>query len=249
VDPKADKLIASVKAMAEVKVVRRRPWLLEDTPEPPPRQPRRRPSPGRVRLIAIGASTGGPPALQAVLNRLPANEPVPVVIVQHISRGFVHGLARWLNETTPLQVKLAESGECLRPGTVYLAPDDHHLLVKQSGMAWLRDSSLVDGHRPSVTMLLESVAKSYGRAAVGVLLTGMGSDGARGLKSLRDAGAYTIAQDKETCVVFGMPKQAIALGAAEEVLPLERIGSRLGELVTVQRGIRDQRLECMKGEL
>jgi two-component system chemotaxis response regulator CheB len=232
-DPEADKLIAQVKAMAGVKVVSRRPWLLEDTPEPPPRQPRRRPSPGSVRLIAIGASTGGPPALQIVLSKLPASLSVPVVVVQHISPGFVHGLTRWLNQAAPLRVKLAESGECLHPGTVYLAPDDHHLLVKQSGRARLKDDPKIDGHRPSATALFESVAQSYGQAAVGVLLTGMGSDGARGLKALHEAGGHTLAQDEETCVVFGMPKQAIALGAAEEVLPLEQIGLRLAELVGV----------------
>jgi two-component system chemotaxis response regulator CheB len=232
-DPKADQLIAQVKAMAGVKVVTRR-WRLEKKkPAPLRREPALTPSPGPVRLIAIGASTGGPPALQAILSQLPAD--LPVAVVQHISPGFVQGLARWLNETTPLRVKVAENGEILQPGTVYLAPDDRHLLVTAGGQARLRASPLVGGHRPSATVLFQSVAQNYGSAAVGVLLTGMGKDGAQGFKALHEAGAHTIAQDEATCVVFGMPKEAIALGAVEEVLPLEQIGARLGALMAVRK--------------
>ena len=237
-DPEADQLIATVKAMAEVKVVRRHWWLRKETPQPPRRKPRPRAPQGPIRLIAMGASTGGPPALQTILGQLPADLSVPIVVTQHMSPGFIGGLARWLDETTPLRVKVADVGEPLRPGTVYLAPDDRHLLVTQAGLAWLSSSPPVDGHRPSVTALFESVAQSCGAAAVGVLLTGMGDDGARGLKVLHDAGAYTIAQDGATCVVFGMPKEAIALGATEEVLPLEQIAGRLVELVTVTSGTR-----------
>jgi two-component system chemotaxis response regulator CheB len=254
-DPEADRLILQVKAMAGVKVVTRRRWLQKETPtplrgepvlseacpeprrrvegpaEPPRDRLRPRPAPGPVRLIAIGASTGGPPALQIILSQLPADLPVPVVVVQHISLGFVEGLARWLNETTPLRVKVADHGEHLRPGTVYLAPDDQHLGVTQNGLVRLSASPPVDRHRPSVTALFESVARNYGAAAVGVLLTGMSDDGAQGLRALHDASSRTIAQDEATCVVFGMPKEAIALGAVEEVLPLEQIGARLGALV------------------
>jgi len=238
-DPQADQLIAQVKTMAEIKVVRRRWWLLEETAAPRRgelAEPQRdesvlRPAPGPVRLITIGASTGGPPALQIIFGQLPPGLPVPIVVVQHISHGFVGGLARWLGDTTPLRIKVAETGEPLRPGTVYLAPDDQHLLVTQGNLALLKTSTPVDGHRPSVTVLFESVARHYGSTAVGVLLTGMGSDGARGLKALHDAGGHTIAQDKATCVVFGMPQQGIALGVAREVLPLEQIGPQLAELV------------------
>ena len=227
-DPEAARLILQVKAMADVKVVRRRPRVQKKTPAPPGDQPRPGPAPGPpVRLIAIGASTGGPPALQAILSQLPADLSVPVVVVQHMSPGFMKGFARWLAGTTSLRVKLAEHGEPLQPGTVYLGPDHQHLLAAQNGHVWLSDSSPVGGHRPSATVLFESVAQRYGRAAVGVLLTGMGKDGAQGLKALHDAGAHTIVQDEATCVVFGMPKEAIALGAAAEVLPLERIGAGL----------------------
>ena len=232
--------------MAEVKVVRRRWWLLEEasaprrgeTAKPRRGEPASRLTPGPVRLIAMGASTGGPPALQVIFGHLPVELSVPIVVVQHISRGFVGGLACWLDETTSLRVKVAERGELLRPGTVYLAPDDQHLLVTRNGLARLSASPPVGGHRPSVTVLFESVARNYGSAAVGVLLTGMGSDGARGLQALHDVGNSTIVQDEATCIVFGMPREAVSLGVAEEVLPLEKIGPRLAELVVVQEGRR-----------
>ena len=230
----SEKLIATVKSMASVKVVHRSRRLLEETASPPPTQPRPGRPYGPVRLIALGASTGGPPALQTILKRLPADLPVPVVVVQHMSEGFTAGFVRWLDETVPLRVKMVEGHELLGLGTVYLAPDKQHLLVTKHGLAWLRDSAPVDGHRPSVTVLFNSVAESYGPTAVGVLLTGMGADGAQGLKTLREAGGYTIAQNEETCVVYGMPKQAIALDAAEEVLPLKQVGERLGTLVTAR---------------
>jgi len=241
-DPEAARLILQVKAMSEVKVVARRPRVQKKTPAPPGNQPRPGPgpAPGRpVRLIAVGASTGGPPALQAILSQLPADLSVPVVVVvQHMSPGFMKGFVRWLTGTTSLRVKLAEQGEPLQPGTVYLGPDHQHLLAAQNGHVRLSDSSPLGGHRPSATVLFESVAQHYGRAAVGVLLTGMGKDGAQGLKALYDAGAHTIVQDEATCVVFGMPKEAIALGAAAEVLPPERIGAGLALLAVAVPGAR-----------
>lgn len=237
-NPDSKRLIAQVKTMAEVKVVHRR-WGLQRAPRTPFRTPEQpaASSRGPVRLIVIGASTGGPPALQVVLNGLPADLRVPVVVVQHISDGFVHSLTRWLDETTRLQVKVTEAPEPLRPGTAYLAPDGRHMLAMGNGLTRLGTSSPVDGHCPSATALFESAAQNYGASAVGVLLTGMGRDGARGLKALHDAGGHTIAQDEATCVVFGMPREAIALGAAGEVLPIEVIGARLAELVAVQKEV------------
>ena len=237
-DPEADRLIAHVKAMADVKVVRRR-WGLQKSAQAKALSTTDPTTVLRsVQMIAIGASTGGPPALHVILSQLPADLPLPVLVVQHISSGFVGGLARWLDETTPLRVKVAEMGERLQPGTVYLAPDGQHLLLKQRGLVGLGNSPPVDGHRPSVTALFESVARHYGSAAVGILLTGMGGDGARGLKMLLDAGGQTIAQDEHSSVVFGMPKVAIALDAADEVLPLDRIGPRLLRLVPQRAGIQ-----------
>ena len=220
-------LRAQVKAMAGVKVVgrRRRPEERPDMPEPMGK--RTYSESGPITLIAIGASTGGPPALQMVLGKLPRRPPVPVVVVQHISEGFVNGLARWLKETTRLEVTVAENAMILKPGIVYIAPDNRHLAVGPEGRAWLKELPPVDGHRPSVTTLFESVAVHYGKKGAGVLLTGMGADGAAGLKRIRDAGGYTIAQDEETSVIFGMPREAIKLGGAVEVAPLEEIAPLL----------------------
>jgi two-component system chemotaxis response regulator CheB len=179
----------------------------------------------------VGTSTGGPPALRAILGELPAIFPVPVVVVQHISKGFSKGLARWLNETVALRVKLAENNEPLLPGTVYVAPDEVHLQVRRERRVALSSENPLSGHRPSVSALFNSVAKHYGAGAVGVLLTGMGRDGADGLYAMKQEGGYTIAQDEATSIVFGMPKEAIALEAAEEVLPLQSIGRRVKELI------------------
>lgn len=230
-DPEADELIAHVKAMAGVKVVGRRKSLFQKESEATSRITMSRAGVASFDIIAIGASTGGPPALRTILEQLPSHLSVSIVVVQHISRGFVKGLARWLDETTPLKVKIAAKGESLRRGVVYFAPDDQHLQVTASGHLLLTRLPKMDGHRPSVTVLFNSVVKSYGRSAVGALLTGMGRDGAIGLKALHEAGGYTLVQDEMSCVVFGMPKEAIELGAAKEVLPINRIGKRLGELI------------------
>ncbi|MBC8509272.1 MAG: chemotaxis response regulator protein-glutamate methylesterase [Chloroflexi bacterium] len=242
-DPEADQLLQQVKAMADVKVVRRRrsktKQISPGGDNGPAAKPMGKPAEaGAYKIIAIGASTGGPPALQTILSELPNDLSVPVVIVQHISPGFVEGLARWLDETTPLQCKLAEDREFLKPATVYLPPDGYHLLLSSAGRVRLDASPPVDGHCPSVTAMLESVVKHYGSAAIGVLMTGMGRDGARGLQELHQAGGHTIAQDEATSVVFGMPKVAISLGAADEVLPLHDIAKRLKKLVLVKRVAR-----------
>ena len=232
-DATTNQLIAMLKAMSDVKVVRRNRWSHTAQPKTPERAKGFcSPCVHPFRLIAIGVSTGGPPALQVILSGLPADFPVPITIVQHISRDFVHGLADWLNTLTPLRVKVAESGETLNPATVYLAPDDTHLTATAHGGVRLKSMPPVDGHRPSATALFESVAGAHGAAGIGVILTGMGSDGARGLKTLHDAGGYTIAQDEKSCIIFGMPKEAIAMGAVHEVLPLDLIGERLKQLVS-----------------
>lgn len=233
-DPEADGLISQIKAMADVKVVRRTRWPQMDPPKTPGKEVNL--SNSRVvpvRLVTVGVSTGGPSALQVILSQLPAGFPAPILVVQHMSRNFIGGLASWLNETTQLHVKVAELGEKLKPGMAYLAPDDKHLTATADGSVWFKKMSLVDGHCPSATVLFESVAATKGPGTAGVILTGMGSDGARGLKTLHDAGGYTIAQDEASCIIFGMPKEAIAMGAVNEVLPLEHISARLKELVLV----------------
>ena len=193
------------------------------------------PSPGGVlerggssgKILALGASTVGTEALRAVLSRLPADTP-PTLIVQHMPQFFTKSFAERLNSLCAMEVKEAEDGEPLRPGKALLAPGNFHMVLKRSGTQYhveVKDGPLVFHQRPAVEVLFRSVARFAGPRAVGVLLTGMGKDGAQGLLEMREAGARTIAQDEQSCVVFGMPKEAIALGAAEVVLPLDRIAA------------------------
>lgn len=176
-------------------------------------------------LIAIGASTGGTQAIERVLRPLPAEMP-PIVVAQHIPPGFSAAFAERLNRCCALEVKEAQGNETLRPGLVLIAPGDHHLVIDRVGGGWrarLDDGPKVCYQRPSVDVLFQSVARSAGGKAIGMILTGMGDDGANGLLQMRKDGARTLAQDEASCVVFGMPKEAIARGAAERVLPLEQM--------------------------
>jgi two-component system, chemotaxis family, protein-glutamate methylesterase/glutaminase len=183
----------------------------------------------RTELVAIGASLGGPRALATLLRNLPPAFPVPVVIVQHIADGFTEGLASWLSTEARLDVHEGRDGESLAPGRVVLAPTGRHLLVGD-GFVRLSDAPPVDTFKPSVTPLLLSAARAYGPRVCGVILTGMGRDGADGLKAIKDAGGPTLAQDEATSAVFGMPRAAIELGAVDRVLPLDAIPRALREL-------------------
>jgi two-component system chemotaxis response regulator CheB len=196
----------------------------------PPRPRLRRPIPEQVSLVVVGASTGGPPALGQLLTGLAGRPRWPVLVVQHMAPGFTRGLASWLESVSSLPVRLAEHGERPEPGRVYLAPDGHHLELLGRRLR-VSDAPPVEGHRPSVDALMASVA-STGPASetLGVLLTGMGRDGASGLGLLHEAGAWTIAQDESTSVVYGMPKAAVEVGAAHEVLPLPEIAATLASL-------------------
>ena len=180
-----------------------------------------------IKLLAIGASTGGPQALHTILTQLPKNFPIPIVCVQHISEGFLQGLVSWLDGECHLTVKVAASGELPQAGTVYFAPERHHLEFNSSGRFTYSSAPPLSGHRPSVTVTLESVAKFYGANSAGVLLTGMGRDGADGMLAIANQGGLTIAQDQDSCVVFGMPAEAIALGAVQQILPDHEIASFL----------------------
>lgn len=183
-------------------------------------------------VVAIAASLGGPKALVEVLEDLPAGFAAPVLICQHITPGFSDDLARWLASETGHRVHEASDGQRLVKGEIFVAPSHVHLLVTPGGTVRLDDSAPVGGFKPSCDLMLRSVAQTFGSRGIGVVLTGMGSDGARGLKELRAAGGHTIAQDKETSVVFGMPGQAVALGAAELVLPIDQIGEQLTRWVS-----------------
>jgi len=183
------------------------------------------------RLIAVGASTGGTEAIRELLMGIPPDGP-GVVIAQHIPRVFSKPFAERLNRVCPLAVCEAEDGQEILPGHAYVAPGDLHLMVVHTGSRWqcrLDDGPAVNRHRPSVDVLFRSVAQQAGRNAIGVLLTGMGRDGALGLKEIREAGGATLVQDEATSVVWGMPGEAVQIGAAEEVLPLARIAGRVLE--------------------
>jgi two-component system chemotaxis response regulator CheB len=217
-----DRLVAMVKAMARVKVVRR--WSTPHASPPP--APARLGS-GSPRLVAIGASTGGPAALLEILSALPPNFPVPVVVVQHIAEGFVTGLAQWLTANCSVHVKIAEHDERLLPRTVYLAPDDRHLGVSSGLRALLSGAPAIGGFRPSATFLFQSAAAICGKSLLSVILTGMGRDGVAGLHAARHAGGRVIAQDEATSAVYGMPREAIAEGVVDLVLPLQEIAPRI----------------------
>lgn len=178
-------------------------------------------------VVAIAASLGGPKALAEVLADLPADFGAPVVICQHITPGFSDDLARWLSSETGHRVHEAADGQRLVKSEFYIAPSHLHLIVTPGGAVRLDDSPPIGGFKPSCDLLLRSVAQSFSSRAIGVVLTGMGRDGARGLQEIRKAGGHTVAQDKATSIVFGMPGEAVALGAAERVLPLDEIGAQL----------------------
>lgn len=176
-------------------------------------------------LIVLGASTGGPQALTTILSQFPQNFPAAIIIVQHLDAQFIPGFAAWLNEQIPLAVQLAIAGASPQPGKVLLAGTNLHLVMRPDLTLGYNKEPLNFSYRPSVDVFFKSVAKNWTGKGIGVLLTGMGQDGAQGLKRLREAGWHTIAQDRKTCVVYGMPKVAVELKAAVEVLPIEAIAS------------------------
>jgi chemotaxis response regulator CheB len=191
-------------------------------------------------LIAIGASAGGPAALAMVLNHLPKELPAGIVVVQHLGEDFTEGVAKWLGESTDLEVRVAREGDRPMAGIVLVAGGNEHLVFKTAGRLGYTPDPRDKVYRPSIDVFFQSVCHLWRAPVVGVLLTGMGKDGAQGLKALRGAGHHTIAQDEATCAVYGMPKAAAAISAAVDILPLERIADRLKDLTlgTPARGSR-----------
>jgi two-component system chemotaxis response regulator CheB len=185
-------------------------------------------------VVAVGTSTGGTQALEAVLTRLPRVTP-GIVIVQHMPEKFTEAFANRLNELCQIEVREAKHGDRVMPGRALIAPGGRHMLLKRSGAQYhvdIMDGPLVSRHRPSVDVLFRSVAQCAGKNALGIIMTGMGDDGARGMKEMHDAGAKTVAQDEATCVVYGMPKEAVKLGAVDRVMPL---GDIAGAMLAVMR--------------
>jgi len=226
-DERCREFLNTIKSMAQVKVVRH--WAA--SPVQPVPFDFNNHNGRRVRAVAVAASTGGPAALQVLLAALPGNFRAPILVVQHISHGFVDGLAAWLNTVCALRVKVAQQDEPLLPGVVYIAPDNRHLKVSRKATVELSDERPIDGFRPSGTVLFQSVAEVFGPSATALILTGMGQDGLAGLRSVHRCGGRIIAQDEETSVVFGMPGAAVDAGLAHHVLPLRSIAALLIECV------------------
>jgi two-component system chemotaxis response regulator CheB len=183
-------------------------------------------------IIAIAASTGGPNALNVILPNFPKDFPCPVVIAQHIAEGFVAGLVEWLAKVSRVAVKVAESGDLLLPGQVYVSPPDHHMTVDYGNRIVFVERTPHDIYHPSCDALLRSVATVYGPRAIGVILTGMGADGVKGLVKIKEMQGRTIAQDEETSIVYGMPHKAVEAGCVDRVYPLSQIGPKLVSMVS-----------------
>jgi two-component system chemotaxis response regulator CheB len=227
----ARELVQTVKLMAEIKVVRRWPRRMAATTAHPVRSVNGH-IPSKIKVVAIGASTGGPSALQTILAGLPKNFATPVLIVQHMTPDFIKGFVEWLSQSSALPIQLAVHGENIHPGHVYVAPDGSHMEVTRGGRIVLTQDMPENGLRPSVSHLFRSVAEAFGHEAVAGLLTGMGRDGANELKLLKDKGAITFAQDKDSSVVHGMAGEAIKMDAATWVLPPEGVAPLLARLVS-----------------
>jgi two-component system, chemotaxis family, protein-glutamate methylesterase/glutaminase len=227
-DPIAFQLIEKIKVAKRAGGLKKLPTL-----EVEPQPSLKRKSPAMIapsRIIAIGVSTGGPNALQYLLAQIPADFPAAFVIVQHMPEGFTDMFARRLDECCAMDIQEAKSGDLLVAGRVLICPGNRHMMVRRmprGEMVVLSDSPPINGHRPSVDVLFHSVAQEFGLTAVGLLMTGMGEDGAEGLGAIKAAGGMTIAQSEETCVVSGMPRAAIVKGYANKILPLENLGNYL----------------------
>jgi two-component system chemotaxis response regulator CheB len=229
--PRSDRpstyLAGKVRVLAEVRVFShtRRDRMAR---EPRTREERASTSVGSTRgVVAIASSTGGPKALSVILSNLPADLRAPVLVAQHMSAGFTDGMVHWLNTNSRLAVHTAVHGEFISPGRVYIAPSERNMSVSPAGEILLSERRRNDIYRPCCDLLLESVADVYGSSAIGVILTGMGNDGASGMERIREAGGVTIAQDESSSVIFGMPRAAIERGCVTIVLPLDKIAAEL----------------------
>jgi two-component system chemotaxis response regulator CheB len=226
-DQIARDLISKIKVLSGVYVFRRR-----TQPGTQSATAAERAGGERARIIVVGASTGGPQVLQRIFSALPPTFPVPIVCIQHIANGFLEGFAEWLDGQLRLDVRIARAGETPRAGCVHLPPEGMQLEFDRDGRFVVAGHDPVDGHAPSITVTMTSAAAQFGAGVVGILLSGMGSDGAEGMAAIARAGGYTIAQDRESSTIFGMPKKAIDLGAVKAVLAPEDI---IGRLLLIDR--------------
>jgi two-component system chemotaxis response regulator CheB len=242
---RAKELVRTIRAISEVKVFRRSSPITRFAPGPHPhpgasasskaspatgaRPSTSRPGPsGRYRLVALGASTGGPAVIESIFAMLGPGFPLPILVVQHIAAGFTQGFADWIRKSSRLPTRVAHHGETPAPGTAYVAPDDAHMGLSPTGTIALDSyQGQIHGMRPSVSHLFESVAGILGNRTIGVILSGMGADGSKELGLIREKGGVTIAQDAESCIVPGMPVEAVRFGSAGLVLPPESIAKKL----------------------
>ncbi|WP_373461416.1 chemotaxis-specific protein-glutamate methyltransferase CheB [Pseudoroseomonas cervicalis] len=229
----AETICTQLYIMSQVPVIRRRGAGLPRPAARPAATPRAEAPAQRPAVLAIAASTGGPPALAQVLGALPADFPLPVLLVQHMGGAFMEGFAAWLDGLVPPRVRIAQEGEAPLPGQVYVAPGDRHLLLSPQRRLRISAERPLGSQRPAATLLFRSVAEACGAQALGVLLTGMGEDGAQGLLEMREAGGFTITEHESTAVVYGMPAAAVRLGGSSVSLPLPMIGPRLLQLAKV----------------
>jgi len=225
----SDRLIEKVKFLSRIKVMHHPLAKMEARFEGPVKTIEIDKDQDLRRIVAIVSSTGGPAALLTILKKFPKDFPCGIVIVQHISTGFDAGLAEWLDRECQIKVKIAVDREEIQPGVAYIAPCDLQARVEEGGLIRLYNEPPRDEQRPSGNVLLESVARVYKEKAVAVILTGMGADGAAGIKATKKAGGRTIAQDEKSCAVFGMPKAAIEMGVVDKVLPLENIAEAVSQ--------------------
>ncbi|MDO8369613.1 MAG: chemotaxis-specific protein-glutamate methyltransferase CheB [Candidatus Nitrotoga sp.] len=227
----ARELIGKIKILAGVVAIRK------SRKEPPATPSGKRDVPlieaAPPKIIGIGASTGGPQAFQEILSHLPGNFPLPLLCVQHVSEGFLQGMVDWLAGKTPLKIMIAATGVLPQPGTVYFPREGTHLTLDSEGRLECSSTLPYGGYRPSISVTFQSLAQHYGKSAAGVLLTGMGRDGVDGMQAITQAGGVTIAQDEESSIIFGMPKEAIAANAAHYVLPLPKIAPALLNLLNM----------------
>lgn len=231
-EAKREEFLRLLRLMARVRVIRRNPNLLPDIALPSPIKTDIKTFP---EIIAIGASAGGPGVLAQILGHLPTDFPIPILIVQHLSADFVPGFADWLSRRCKMRVRIPVQGDFPMAGEIWIAPGGKHISLSADGRVVLHSDKGNHRHQPSIDILFESVSSVFGARAIGILLTGMGDDGAEGLAMLYKQGARTIAQDEETSVVFGMPAAAIERQAAEYVLSAHQISAALLDLVGYHR--------------
>ncbi|HET9450838.1 MAG TPA: chemotaxis-specific protein-glutamate methyltransferase CheB, partial [Aggregicoccus sp.] len=228
-EPEAWNLAREVKLLASVKVIRHVRGKVRGaggaglSSEP-------QVAPDGLGVVAVAASTGGPQVLHRMVSGLPADFPVPIVVVQHINAAFADSLAGWMRNSSKLKVRLAQDGEQLLPGHVLIAPPGQHLTIPYRGRVALQKGLERDGHMPSGTVLLESAARAYGRRALGLILTGMGADGAEGMLAIKRAGGITLGQSEESCVVYGMPAAAVKLKAVDHLIHADEVAATLVRL-------------------